>query len=127
MCPTPMCRCAHDQCQSATVTPAVNLSFSFLSRVSRHLIDFIAIDSKVRKVVSALAVFRLVHDLKPRLCLPSLKLFTGLMTISIGRISTSDTGSKRVARSTCGVSMESTLKALRATDERDFLMTLALV
>ena len=36
---------AYDQSQSGAVTPPVNLSFSFLSRVSRHLIDFIAIDS----------------------------------------------------------------------------------
>ena len=36
---------ARDQCQSAAVIPPVNLSFSFLSRVSRHLLDFIAIDS----------------------------------------------------------------------------------
>ena len=33
--------CARDQCQSATVTPPVNLNFSFLSRISRHLIDLI--------------------------------------------------------------------------------------
>ena len=37
---------ARDQCQSAAVTPAVNLSFSFLSHVSTHIIDFIAMDSQ---------------------------------------------------------------------------------
>ena len=37
---------ARDQCQSAAVTPRVNLSFSFQSRVSRHFIDFIAMDSQ---------------------------------------------------------------------------------
>ena len=38
---------ARDQCQHAavTVTLPVNLSVSFLSRVSRHLIDFITVDS----------------------------------------------------------------------------------
>ena len=35
---------ARDQCQSAAVTPAVNASFSFLPRVSRHIIYFIAIE-----------------------------------------------------------------------------------
>ena len=35
---------ARDQCQSAAVTPPVNPSFPILSRVSRHLIDFIVID-----------------------------------------------------------------------------------
>ena len=34
-----------EQCQIAAVIPPVNLCFSFLSRFSRHLIDFIAIDS----------------------------------------------------------------------------------
>ena len=36
---------ARDQCESAVVTPPVNLSLSFLSRISRHIIDFIAVDS----------------------------------------------------------------------------------
>ena len=36
---------ARDQCQSAAVTLLVKLSFSFLSRVSRPLNYFIAIDS----------------------------------------------------------------------------------
>ena len=40
----------------------VNLSFSFQSHVSKHLVDFIAVDSIV---VSAMA--RLVDNLKPRL------------------------------------------------------------
>ena len=35
--------CGRDQCQSAAVTPPVNLSVSFLSHI--HLIDFIAVDS----------------------------------------------------------------------------------
>ena len=36
---------ARDQWQCAAVTPQVNLSFSFVSRVSKHLIEFIAIGS----------------------------------------------------------------------------------
>ena len=36
---------ARDQWQSAAVTPQVYLSFSFVSRVSKHLIEFIAIES----------------------------------------------------------------------------------
>ena len=35
---------AREQCQCAAVTPPINL-FLFVSRVSRHLIEFIAIDS----------------------------------------------------------------------------------
>ena len=35
---------AGDQFQNAAVIPPVNLSFSFVSRVSRHLNDVIAID-----------------------------------------------------------------------------------
>ena len=43
--------------------PPVNLSFPFLSRVSRHLIDFIAIiQLTVSTVASAIAVFRLVNN-----------------------------------------------------------------
>ena len=34
-----------DQWQCAAVAPQVNLSFSFVSRVSKHLIEFIAIES----------------------------------------------------------------------------------
>ena len=34
---------ARDQCQSAAVSPPVNLSCSCLSRLSKHLIDFIDI------------------------------------------------------------------------------------
>ena len=37
--------CARDHCQSAAVTLQVNLSFSFLSHVSRQSIDFLTIDS----------------------------------------------------------------------------------
>ena len=36
---------ARDQCQRVAVTPSVNLNVSFLSRVSRHLTDFIVIDN----------------------------------------------------------------------------------
>ena len=36
---------ARDQWQCATVTPQVNLSFSFVSCVSKHLIECIAIES----------------------------------------------------------------------------------
>ena len=36
---------AGDQRQGAGVTPQVILSFSFVSRVSKHLIEFIAIES----------------------------------------------------------------------------------
>ena len=36
---------ARDQWQCVAVTPQVNLSFSFVSCVSKHLIEFIAIDS----------------------------------------------------------------------------------
>ena len=36
---------ARGQWQCADVTPQVNLSFSFVSCVSKHLIEFIAIDS----------------------------------------------------------------------------------
>ena len=32
---------ARDQWQCAAVTPHVNLSFSFVSRISKHLIEFI--------------------------------------------------------------------------------------
>ena len=49
---------ARDQCQSAAMTPPVNLNFSYLSRFSRHLVDFIARRLAVRIVVSAIAVFR---------------------------------------------------------------------
>ena len=36
---------ARHQCKAAVVTPPVNLGFSYQSRVSRHLIELIAIDS----------------------------------------------------------------------------------
>ena len=36
---------ARDHGQSAVVTPKVSLSFSILSRFSRHLVDFIPVDS----------------------------------------------------------------------------------
>ena len=42
---TPESERARDQCQSVAVTPQVNLSFSFLSRVSTHLNEINAIDS----------------------------------------------------------------------------------
>ena len=68
---------AHDQCQSAPGTPLVNLSCSFLSHVSRHLLDFIAIwTANVSIVVSAIAVFRLVDNLMPS----HLRLFTDVIT-----------------------------------------------
>ena len=53
---------ARDQWQCAAVTPRVNLSYSFVSCVSKHLIEFIAID-RVGVVVSAIAVFRLVDNI----------------------------------------------------------------
>ena len=37
--------CASAKWQSAAVTPQFNVSFSFVSRVSEHLIEFIAIES----------------------------------------------------------------------------------
>ena len=49
----------HDQWQCAAVTPQVNLNFSFVSRVSKHLIEFISISM----VVPAIAVFRLVDNI----------------------------------------------------------------
>ena len=36
---------ARDQCQSAAVMPQVYPSFPFLSRVPKHLIDVIAVDT----------------------------------------------------------------------------------
>ena len=36
---------ACDQWQCAAVTPQVNVSFSFVSHVSKHLIEFIATES----------------------------------------------------------------------------------
>ena len=50
---------AGDQCQSAVVTRPVNLSFSLLSRVSRHLIE----TPSSKYFVSVIAVFRLVDNL----------------------------------------------------------------
>ena len=51
--------------QSAVVTPQFNVSFSHVSRVSKHLIEFIAIELTVSRpiVVSAIAVFRLVDNI----------------------------------------------------------------
>ena len=37
---------ARDQCLPAAMTPQVNLSFSFVSRVPRHVIYLIAVDSQ---------------------------------------------------------------------------------
>ena len=53
---------ARYQCLHAAVTLPVNLSFSFASRVSRHLIYFIAVHRQltVSIVVSAIFVFILV-------------------------------------------------------------------
>ena len=61
---------AHDKCHSAAVTPPVNWSFSFLSRVS---IDFIAI---VSIVISAIAIIRQVDKQTV------FRLFTDLITNS---------------------------------------------
>ena len=47
-----------DQCQSAGVTPPVNLSFSFPSRISQLTVSV---------VVSAIATFRLVDHMVPTL------------------------------------------------------------
>ena len=54
---------ARDQSQCAGVTPQVNLSFSFVSCVSKHLIEFIAIELIIGIVVSAIAVFRMVDNI----------------------------------------------------------------
>ena len=63
--------------QSAVVTPQFNLSFSFMTRVSKHLIELI-----VSIVVSAIAVFR-----QQSVKLSSLldRLFTDVFTNSINR------------------------------------------
>ena len=53
---------AANQWQCAAVTPQVNLSFSFVVCVSKHLIEFIAIELIVGIVVSAIAIFRLVDN-----------------------------------------------------------------
>ena len=59
--------CARDQCQCAAVTSPVNLSFPLLSRVSRHLIDFIAAHRQltISISVSAITVLKLVYNLMP--------------------------------------------------------------
>ena len=56
---------ARDQWQCAAVTPQVNLSFSFVSCIIKHLIECIAIYREfiVGIVVSAIAVFRLVDNI----------------------------------------------------------------
>ena len=51
---------ALDQWQCAAVTPQVNVSFSFVSHVSKHLAEFTAIESYYSVW---LAVFRLVHTI----------------------------------------------------------------
>ena len=37
--------CASAEWQSDVVTPQINVSFSLVSRISKHLIEFIAIES----------------------------------------------------------------------------------
>ena len=55
---------ARDQWQCAAVTPQVNLSFSFVSYISKHLIECVAIrEFIVGIVVSTIAVFRLVDNI----------------------------------------------------------------
>ena len=62
---------ARDHGQSAVVTPQVKRSFAFLSRFSRHLIDFIPIYIHIQLAVQAvtvvsamyIVVFRLVDNL----------------------------------------------------------------
>ena len=66
--------CAHVHMISVKVRPP---SFTFLSRVSKHFIDFISRDSIN---VSATAIIRLVDNLRPRPCLASLRLFADLIT-----------------------------------------------
>ena len=51
---------ASAESQSSAVTPQFNLSFSFVDRFSKHLIEFIAIDRSM--VVSAIAVLILVDN-----------------------------------------------------------------
>ena len=51
---------ARDQWRCAAVNPQVNLSFSFVSRVSKHVTECIAV--LVSIVVSAIPVFRLVDN-----------------------------------------------------------------
>ena len=72
---------ARDHGQNAVVTPQVNLS-SFLSRFSRHLIDFIPRYRQlaVRVVVSATAVFRLVDNLCVSIFIFFFRLFTVTLT-----------------------------------------------
>ena len=55
-----------DQWQCAAVTPQFNLSFSFVSRFSKHLVEFIDAGPReliVGIVVSAIAVFRPVDNI----------------------------------------------------------------
>ena len=54
---------ARDQWQCAAVTPQVNLSFSFVSCISKQLIACNAREFIVGIVVSAIAVFRLVDTI----------------------------------------------------------------
>ena len=52
---------SRDQWQCAAMTPQVNLNFSFVSCVSKHLIEFRELILGI--VVSAIAVFRLVDNI----------------------------------------------------------------
>ena len=54
---------ARNHSQSSVVTPRVNMSFSFISRFSRHLIDLPVRIAVLLLVIFCLAVFRLFTDL----------------------------------------------------------------
>ena len=86
-----------DPCQSAVVTTRHGRFFwVFPSRVSKHLIYFIA--------VSAIAIFRLIDNVRLRLSLASLGLFTDLITMSAClqyRTTTPGLGLARVSRDVC--------------------------
>ena len=71
--------CVNLHAISVKVQPCT-CGFSFLSRVSKHLPDFFAVDCIV---VSAITIFRLVDNLRPHLCIASLRLLTDLITRSI--------------------------------------------
>ena len=64
-----VCQRARAQCQSAAVTTSVILSCSFLSCVSKHLLN-----ATGSIVVSAVGAYRLVDNMRPRLSLTSLKI-----------------------------------------------------
>ena len=73
-----MCQRAHDQRQSAATHPPVNLTF-FISVL--HLQKY-RYKLWVRIVVSAIAVFRLVHNLRLFVHPTNLRLFTHQITVS---------------------------------------------